>query len=81
MLIGVPSLSMRDVERRLRISLEPHEIERIADYFFACELAGELENILSGGRNNIRVGSAGPCAANLYGPDSHDRGLVVAEIS
>jgi hypothetical protein len=40
----------------------------------------ELENIFSGGRNNIRVGSAGPCAANLYGLDIDDRGLVSAEV-
>jgi hypothetical protein len=31
------------VERPLRTSLEPHEIERIADYFFASELTGDEE--------------------------------------
>ena len=41
----------------------------------------EPESIFSTNRNNLRVGGAGPCAANLYGVASHNRGLVSAEIS
>jgi hypothetical protein len=37
------------VERPLRTSLEPHEIERIAEYFFAYQLAGDEEDRREGG--------------------------------
>jgi hypothetical protein len=49
---------------------------------FAFEMIDhELENIFSVDRNNLRAGSAGPCATDLYGLAGHDRGLVSAEIS
>jgi hypothetical protein len=37
------------VERPLRTSLQPREIERIADYFFASQLAGDEEDRREGG--------------------------------
>jgi integrase len=41
------------VERPLRTSLELHEIERIADYFFASELAGDEEDRREGGSEQL----------------------------
>src|ERR1700745_2705218 len=41
------------VERPLRTSLEPHEIERIANYFYACELAGDEEDRREGGSEQL----------------------------
>jgi integrase len=41
------------VERPLRTSLEPREIERIADYFFASELAGDEEDRREGGSEQL----------------------------
>jgi hypothetical protein len=39
------------------------------------------KNVFSADWNNLRVGGAGPCGADLYGLAPHNRGLVSAEIS
>jgi hypothetical protein len=41
------------VERPLRTSLQPREIERIADYFFASQLAGDEEDRREGGSEQV----------------------------
>jgi hypothetical protein len=77
-----PVCPVRAKSRRLRLGDGFQLVENGATRQPAVEMSRhELENILSGGRNNVRVGGAGPCAANLYGLDSHDRGLVSAKIS
>jgi hypothetical protein len=55
------------------------EIQRLPEILDVS--SHEQENVFPGDWNNLRVGGAGPCAADLYGLASPDRELVSAEIS